>query len=132
MTPDLMWLTLTALMTALFWVPYILNRVAVRGLMGAMANPSSDDAPHADWAERAIKAHRNAVENLVVFAPLVIIASVTGMSTPGIATAAMIFFFARLAHFLIFLFGIPVLRTLSFGIGWFATLYVALILLGVM
>ena len=132
MTPDLMWLTLTALMTALLWVPYILNRVAVRGLMGAMGNPSKDDTPHSDWAERAIKAHRNAVENLVVFAPLVIIANMTGMNTSGVALAAMIFFFARLAHYLVFLFGIPVLRTLTFVIAWLATIYVALAVLGLM
>ena len=132
MTPELMWLTLTALMTALFWVPYILDRIAVRGLMGAMANPSENDKPQSEWAERAKKAHHNAVENLVVFAPLVIISNMVGMSSPQIALAALVFFVARLAHFFIFLFGIPVLRTLSFAVGWVATLYVALILLGVM
>jgi hypothetical protein len=34
------WLVLTVAMTGLFWVPYILNRIMVRGLVGAMANPS--------------------------------------------------------------------------------------------
>ena len=132
MTPELMWLTLTALMTALFWLPYILNRIAVRGLMGAMANPSEDDKPQSDWAKRAMKAHSNAVENLVVFAPLIIVSNVTGMSSPQIAMAAAVYFFARLAHYVIFVFGIPVLRTLSFAVGWLATIYVALVLLGMM
>ena len=43
MSIELFWLTLTVVMTALFWIPYILDRIAVRGLMGAMANPSPAD-----------------------------------------------------------------------------------------
>ena len=38
MTTELFWLTATVLMTALMWMPYILNRIAVRGLIGALAN----------------------------------------------------------------------------------------------
>ena len=45
MTTEIYWLTLTTLMTGLFWVPYILNRIAVRGLGRAMGNPLSTDAP---------------------------------------------------------------------------------------
>ena len=39
MSRELLWLTLTVGLTALIWVPYILDRIMVRGLMGAMANP---------------------------------------------------------------------------------------------
>jgi uncharacterized MAPEG superfamily protein len=53
-------------------VPYILDRVMVRGVMGAMANPSPSDKPQAAWAQRMMAAHTNAVENLVIFAPLVL------------------------------------------------------------
>ena len=73
MTRELFWLTLTVILTGLLWVPYILNRCQVRGLGGAMANPSRNDKPHADWATRLMFAHDNAVENLVIFAPLVLI-----------------------------------------------------------
>ena len=65
MTRELFWLTLTVILTGLLWVPYILNRCQVRGLGGAMANPSRDDKPHAEWATRLMFAHDNAVENLV-------------------------------------------------------------------
>ena len=41
MTKELLWLTLTAILTGVLWVPYILDRIMVRGLMGAMANPSA-------------------------------------------------------------------------------------------
>ena len=42
MTRELFWLTLTVILTGLLWVPYILNRVMVRGLGGSMANPTRD------------------------------------------------------------------------------------------
>ena len=40
MSRELLWLTLTIAMTALIWVPYILDRIMVRGLMATLANPS--------------------------------------------------------------------------------------------
>ena len=43
MTKELMWLTLTVILTGVLWVPYILDRYLMRGLMGAMANPSRND-----------------------------------------------------------------------------------------
>src|SRR6195952_2646507 len=63
MTREIFWLTLTVIMTGLLWVPYVLNRCQVRGLGGAMANPARNDKPHAEWANRLMFAHDNAVEN---------------------------------------------------------------------
>jgi hypothetical protein len=56
MTKEMFWLTLTAVMTGLMWVPYILDRIMVRGLMGAMANPSPNDQPQSAWAQRMMAA----------------------------------------------------------------------------
>src|SRR3977135_1523848 len=81
MTRELFWLTLTVILTGLMWVPYILNRCQVRGLGGAMANPSRNDAPQSEWANRMMFAHDNAVENLVIFAPLVLILNAIDYST---------------------------------------------------
>ena len=50
MSKELYWLTLTAAMTGLLWVPYILDRIMVRGPMGATANPSPTDKPQSAWA----------------------------------------------------------------------------------
>lgn len=69
---ELCWLAWTLLVTLLACFPYVLNRFARRGLVGLVANPSSDDMPLAAWAQRAQRAHANAVENLVVFAPAVL------------------------------------------------------------
>ena len=40
MTTELYWMTLTVFMTALFWVPYVLDRYIVRGFWPALAAPS--------------------------------------------------------------------------------------------
>ena len=57
MTTELYWLTLTVLMTALFWVPYVLNRMVVGGLGAALAAVPPEESSHSSWAQRAIKAH---------------------------------------------------------------------------
>src|SRR5437762_8121141 len=81
MTRELFWLTLTVIFTGLLWIPYIINRCQVRGLAGTMANPSRNAKPHAEWATRLMFAHDNAVENLVIFAPLVLILAEIDYST---------------------------------------------------
>ncbi len=132
MTTELYWLVLTALMTALFWVPYILDRIATQGLMNAMGYPTGDLPPQSAWAIRAQKAHSNAIENLAVFAPLVVALHVLGLSTGLTASAAAIYFFARLIHYVVYLAAIPVARTLAFAVGWAATVVIGLTVLGIL
>ncbi len=120
MPKELFWLTLTVAMTGLFWLPYVGDRILVRGLMGAMANPSPSAPPQSRWAERQMRAHDNAVENLVVFAPLVLTLHALAISTAATAMACAVFFWARLAHYLVYTFGIPVLRTLTVAAGFVA------------
>jgi uncharacterized MAPEG superfamily protein len=126
MTPELFWLTLTVILTGLLWVPYILNRVMVRGLGGSMANPSKGDKPHAPWATRLMFAHDNAVENLVVFAPLVLILAQLDYSTKWTVYACAVYFWARVAHLLVYTLGLPVFRTLAFSVGFAAQAVLAL------
>jgi uncharacterized MAPEG superfamily protein len=120
MQSELFWLTWTVAMTGLMWIPYILNRIIVRGLMGAMANPSPNDKSQSAWAERMMAAHGNAVENLVIFAPLVLIARSLDISNDATAFASALYFWSRLAHVLVYTAGIPVARTLSFAGGFVA------------
>ena len=126
LTKELLWLTLTVVLTGLLWVPYILDRIMVRGLMGAMANPSRNDPPQSPWAQRLYFAHTNAVENLVVFAVLVLVLDTMGISTPATVIACAVYFWARLAHVIVYTFGIPVLRTLCFAAGFAAQVVLAL------
>lgn len=120
MSSEMFWLTATVAVTALFWLPYVLDRVAVRGLMGAIANPSPKDLPQSAWAVRAQAAHRNAVENLAIAAPLILMVDAMQMNSQATAAAAAIYCFARIAHFVIYTLGVPGLRTLAFSAGWAA------------
>ena len=130
MSKELMWLTLTVILTGLLWVPYIIDRAMVRGLMGSMANPSRNDKPQSAWAQRLYFAHTNAVENLVVFAPLVLILDSLGHATESTAIACAVYFWARLAHAIIYALGIPVLRTLAFTVGFLAQVALVLAVFG--
>jgi uncharacterized MAPEG superfamily protein len=126
MTPELFWLTLTVILTGLLWVPYILNRCMVRGLGGAMANPTPGAKPHAPWATRLMFAHDNAVENLVVFAPLVLILAQIDYSTKWTVYASATYFWSRVAHLVVYTLGLPVFRTLAFTVGFLAQAVLAL------
>jgi uncharacterized MAPEG superfamily protein len=126
LTPELFWLTLTVILTGLLWVPYILNRCQVRGMGGAMANPTPGAKPHAPWATRLMFAHDNAVENLIVFAPLVLILNEIDYSTKWTVYASAVYFWARLAHVFVYTLGLPVFRTLAFTVGFLAQAVLAL------
>ena len=131
-TMELYWLVLTTLMTALIFVPYIVNRMQEHGVRRAVWNPQPDTRPKAQWAERLMRAHANAVENLVVFAPLVLALQIAGMNTATTASTCMVYFFARLAHVILYTFGVPLLRTLAFAVGVGCQMVLALTLLQVL
>ena len=121
MTTDLRMLALTAGITVLMWMPYILAHIANVGMMPALTY-RADGAPLPDWAARAKKAHSNAVENLAPFAALVIVAHLAGVANEATATAAVAFFWLRLAHYFLYILNVPFGRTLTFAGGWLAML----------
>lgn len=124
MKTELLYLAYVTVFTALLWVPYIVDRIAVRGVADAVGYPERPK-PQSAWAQRLMKAHRNAVENLVVFGALVLLADAAGLEGGAVATAAIVYFWARVVHAAAFAFGIPWVRTLSFGVAFFAQLAVA-------
>ncbi len=117
MTPELTSLAWVAALSAIMWVPYILNTIAVRGLVDAVGYPAQPK-PLAAWAERLKKAHYNAVENLVLFATLVLVAHAAGISNETTVLVCKVYFWARVVHVLSYTFGVPWVRTLSFAAGW--------------
>ena len=126
MKPELFWLALTATMTGLFWIPYILNRAVRRGVPGAFLTPKMEEAPvEAEWAQRAKRAHYNAVENLVVFTALIVTAQLAGVSNATTAFAAALYFWARLGHFVVLTLGIPYARTVIWTASWVAEMIIA-------
>lgn len=116
MTVELKYLALVSTFTALMWIPYILNVIAVRGLVDAVGYPENPKRI-APWAGRMKAAHYNAIENLAVFAALVLIAHIVGIRNEATALAAVIYFWARVVHFGAYTFRIPWVRTLAFVVG---------------
>jgi len=116
MNTELRYLALTSVFTGLLWVPYILNEILVRGLVDAVGYPENPK-PLAKWAQRLKAAHYNAVENLVVFAALVLVAQAAGIHTAAIATAASVYFWARVVHAAAYTFAVPWVRTAGFVVG---------------
>ena len=117
MTTELTYLTLVTTLTALMWIPYILNMIMVRGLIDAVGYPE-DPAPLSPWSARMKAAHTNAVENLVVFAALVLIAHAVGASNAATAMACQIYLWTRIVHLLSYTAQIPWVRTISFVVGF--------------
>jgi len=91
-----------------------LARITTNGPLRAMGNLASFSAADPAWAQRAKSAHGNAVENLAVFAPLVLVAAALGISTAATVVAAKSYVLARLVHYAVYSADAPVVRTLAF------------------
>ena len=96
-----------------------MNVISVRGLVDAVGYPD-DPKPMAAWAERMKAAHYNAVENMVLFATLVLVAHAAGISNEMTVLVCKVYFWARVVHVATYTLGIPWLRTLSFATAWLA------------
>ena len=116
MSPDLKYLLLS---TLLCFIQVVIAAAGANQVVGlpTLAGNREGLPEIKGWAGRAKRAHLNMVENLVLFAALVLIAAAAGKANAMTAMGAMIFFWARLAYAAIYLGGIPWLRT----VAWFAS-----------
>lgn len=129
MTADLLYLTLSAGLCIILWIPYIVSRTLTWGLLDTVGYPDSPpELPN--WAKRSQRAHYNLVENLAPFAALVLTAHVIGAANETTAFGALLFFWARLVQVIVQILGIPWIRTLSFVIGWIGMLLIFFEILG--
>lgn len=78
------------------------------------AGNRDDVPPLPEWANRAERAQRNLLANLVPFTALVLVAHQTGLTNAETAFGATLFFWSRLAYAVIYIAGIPYLRTIAF------------------
>jgi uncharacterized MAPEG superfamily protein len=128
MNTELFYLVCAATFTGLMFLPYVLNRIMVWGLADTVGYPANPK-PLAPWAERLRKAHSNAVENLAVFAALLLSAHAAGVSGPAIGGLAMLYFWARVVHAVAYTFALPWVRTFGFFGGVIAQMGIAWLLL---
>ena len=96
--------------------------VAVQGAMLQVGLPmlagNREKLPEiTGWAGRAARAQRNMVENLVLFAVLVLVAVIAGKTNGTTLLGAQIFVWARCAYAAVYIAGIAWLRTLV----WFVS-----------
>jgi uncharacterized MAPEG superfamily protein len=116
MKPELMllvWASVLALAQALVAVLGAMLQVGLATLAG-----NREGMPEiTGWGGRAARAHRNMLENLVLFAVLVLAAVAAGRTNATTLLGAQIFLFARLAYALVYLAGIPWLRTGAWAVS---------------
>jgi uncharacterized MAPEG superfamily protein len=124
MNTELMYLVWVTVLTAVMWIPYILDRIAVWGLADTVGYPENPK-PQSPWARRMKAAHANAVENLVVFATLVLAAQATGVSNSATVLACLVYFWARVVHLFAHTFAMPWIRTIAFTAGFCAQIALA-------
>ncbi len=116
MTPELLYLIWSAALTL------ILAAIAVSGATLQVGLPrlagNREGMPElTGWAGRAQRAHRNMLENLVLFAILVLAAKAVGVRNDITLLGAQLFFWGRLAHAVIYLIGIPWARTAAWAVS---------------
>ena len=129
-SPEIYWLSITTMMTALLWIPQILNSIIKSGPIKAFLFPDAASQLYSDWAQRSKAAHNNAVQNLVIFSPLVILLLFLGLENELTALASMIYFITRLIHYIMHVLAIPLLRTIAFLIGFGCQLIMGFTILG--
>jgi len=117
-------LAYSAFLCLVLWIPYILATIQVRGLARAVGYPTGEYGDLPDWAQRNQRAHMNLVENLAPFAALVLLAHLAGQASAATAFGAALFYWARLAHAIVHIAGIPWARTIAFAVAWIGNLII--------
>lgn len=123
MKPELMLLAWAVLLAFVQMLVAVSGHTLQVGLP-ALAGNREGLPPATGWAGRAARAHRNMIENLMLFAALVLIAAVANETSDMTLLGAQIFFWARLAYAFVYLAGIPWLRT---GVWFVSVIGLALI-----
>jgi uncharacterized MAPEG superfamily protein len=125
MSPDLKLLVWSTALTLVQSVIAVLGAMIQVGLPALAGNRENLPAIEG-WAGRAQRAHRNMLENFVLFAALVLVAQVAGKANAMTALGANLFFWARLVYAPVYLIGIPWVRT---GVWGFSVVGLVLIFL---
>ncbi len=114
MTIDLTMLAWSAALCVVLALPYTIGLNKSFGLPILIGN--RENFPTVEgWIGRAKRAHMNMLENIAPFAALVLIAHVSGKADASTALGAQLFFWARLVHGVVYIAGLPWIRTAAYG-----------------
>jgi len=116
MTPELIYLVWSAVLT------FVLMLIAVSGAtlqvgLPTLAGNREGMPDMTSWAGRAERAHSNMLENLVLFAILVLVAQAAGVRNAMTLLGAQLFFWGRVGHAVLYIAGIPWARTAAWVVS---------------
>ena len=117
MPHDLQMLVWSAVLALVEMLIAVLAAIAAVGLPALVGNREGLP-PFTGLALRAQRAHLNMIENLAIFAIFVIVAQLTGRSNVTTALGATLFFWARLVYAIVYLAGIPWVRTAVWAVSF--------------
>ena len=121
-------LTMLAYSVALLFVIVLIQAnagVSAQGLM-PMANNRDNLPPPTPFQARMKRVVDNHREGLILFAPLALIAAQQGISTSTSMLGAQLFFYSRVAHAILYILGVPLVRPLAWAVGIAGTVMVFL------
>ena len=119
-------LLMLAYSVALFFVIILSQAGLAIGQNGLQAQAGSrDNLPEPTVVrQRMQRLSANMQENLVMFAAVVLVANAVGISNEATALGASIFFYARVAHAIVYAFGWPMIRPLFYFAGLYGILVI--------
>ena len=97
-------------------VPPLVALIMRSGFKVALGN-RDDVPPLPEWSNRATRAQRNMVDTLVPFIAIVLALQMAGVSNENTQFGAALFFWGRVAHAVVYIAGIPYVRTLAFVVS---------------
>ena len=128
-----MTIELTMLVYSVVLLVIVIAIQAAAGILAqglpAMAGSRDNLGEPSPFQARSKRAAENLKEGMLLFAPLVLIASVAGVSTEMTVLGAQLFFYSRIAHAVIYLAGWPWIRPLAWFVGLVGTLMILFALL---
>ena len=116
MKPELTLLAWSVILAIVHMLIAVQGLVSTKGLMTAFGN--RENLPELPgWAGRAVRANENMAQNLVVFAAVVLSVVAIGQTNNMTLLGAQLFFWARLAYAVVYIAGVPWLRTLVWTVS---------------
>lgn len=123
MSVDLWMLVSLAVLTELLTLPPLFARTAVPGgWKWIFHNRDTELQGVAPWGHRAVRAHANLVANLAIYAAVILVAHFTGSTNGVTQIAGVVLLVSRLVYTVVYIVGIPYLRTAVFSVGQIAML----------
>jgi uncharacterized MAPEG superfamily protein len=129
MTIELTMLVYAAALLLVLIVVQATSGILAQGVP-AMAGNRDDLPPPKPFQARTRRLVDNHREGLTLFAPLILAAAVAHVSNGSTVLGAQLFFYARLAHAILYLLGVPWVRALAWAAGMVGTIMVLVAVLG--